>query len=426
MFAVLGLLLASGCANPESDDAGSGGDSTGGAQQTTGTSGEGCTLEDYGADEIDLADAIVGFSQSEKEANPFRIAETESIRQAAEEAGVAQLLVTNADSQLSKQIADIQDMLAQGAQFLIVAPLNSDGLEPAFEAAKEQGVPVLTIDRKVNAEPCSDYLSFLGSDFVEQGRRAADQMIEATGGEGSVAILLGSSGNNVTTDRTDGFVDQVEAQAPGLEIVAQQTGEFSREKGQQVMEQLLRSNPEITAVYAENDEMALGAIVAIQAAGLDPGEDVKIVSIDGTRNAVQAIIDGDINAVIESNPRFGPLAFETAMNFYAGEEIPDPQDPATFERSKLTRHRDPEIADLYEQLLAVRGDLPRGEVVTGHDEDDRWLTVDRGPYRLTANFSDEPREVPLAGHAELVLATGSVELSPEHVLLAPKTGALLK
>ena len=323
MFAVLGLLLASGCANPESDDAGGGGDSTGGAQQTTGTSGEGCTLEDYGADEIDLADAIVGFSQSEKEANPFRIAETESIRQAAEEAGVAQLLVTNADSQLSKQIADIQDMLAQGAQFLIVAPLNSDGLEPAFEAAKEQGVPVLTIDRKVNAEPCSDYLSFLGSDFVEQGRRAADQMIEATGGEGSVAILLGSSGNNVTTDRTDGFVDQVEAEAPGLEIVAQQTGEFSREKGQQVMEQLLRSNPEITAVYAENDEMALGAIVAIQAAGLDPGEDVKIVSIDGTRNAVQAIIDGDINAVIESNPRFGPLAFETAMNFYAGEEIPE-------------------------------------------------------------------------------------------------------
>jgi ribose transport system substrate-binding protein len=323
MFAVLGLLLASGCANPESDDAGGGGDSTGGAQQTTGTSGEGCTLEDYGADEIDLADAIVGFSQSEKEANPFRIAETESIRQAAEEAGVAQLLVTNADSQLSKQIADIQDMLAQGAQFLIVAPLNSDGLEPAFEAAKEQGVPVLTIDRKVSAEPCADYLSFLGSDFVEQGRRAADQMIEATGGEGSVAILLGSSGNNVTTDRTDGFVDQVEAEAPGLEIVAQQTGEFSREKGQQVMEQLLRSNPEITAVYAENDEMALGAIVAIQAAGLDPGEDVKIVSIDGTRNAVQAIIDGDINAVIESNPRFGPLAFETAMNFYAGEEIPE-------------------------------------------------------------------------------------------------------
>jgi len=323
MFAVLSLLLASGCANPESDGAGGDGDSTGGAQQTAGTSGEGCTLEEYGAEEIDLADAIVGFSQSEKEANPFRIAETQSIQEAAEEAGVAQLLVTNADSQLSKQIADIQDMLAQGAQFLIVAPLNSDGLEPAFEAAKEQGVPVLTIDRKVNAEPCADYLSFLGSDFVEQGRRAADQMIEATGGEGSVAILLGSSGNNVTTDRTDGFVDQVEAEAPGLEIVAQQTGEFSREKGQQVMEQLLRSNPEITAVYAENDEMALGAIVAIQAAGLDPGEDVKIVSIDGTRNAVQAIIDGDINAVIESNPRFGPLAFETAMNFYAGEEIPE-------------------------------------------------------------------------------------------------------
>ncbi|GIH10671.1 LacI family transcriptional regulator [Rhizocola hellebori] len=289
---------------------------------TGGPGGPSCTLQQLGAPKLDLKDAIVGFSQSEKEANPFRIAETQSIQDEAAKIGVKKLLVTNAQSQLSKQISDIQDMLAQGAQFLIVAPLNSAGLEPALQAAAAKKVPVLTIDRKVNASPCKDYLAFLGSNFVEQGKRAADAMIKVTGGKGKVAILLGSSGNNVTTDRTNGFVDRVKAQAPGLEIVAQQTGEFSREKGQSVMEQLISSHPELTAVYAENDEMALGAVTALKTAGKNPGKDVKIVSIDGTRNAVQAIVDGTINAVIESNPRFGPLAFKTAQDFYAGVSIP--------------------------------------------------------------------------------------------------------
>ncbi|MBA3408189.1 MAG: ABC transporter substrate-binding protein [Solirubrobacterales bacterium] len=293
-------------------------------EQQVQETGEGrCTLDQYGAKKVELADAVVGFSQSEKEANPFRIAETQSIKDEAESVGVKKLLTTNANSQLPKQISDIQDMLAQGAQVLIVAPLNSEGLEPAFDAAKEKGVPVITIDRKVSGKACGNWLTFIGSNFVEQGKRAADAMIKATDGEAKVAILLGSSGNNVTTDRTNGFVDQIKAEAPDIEIVAKQTGEFARDKGQAVMENLLQSNPEIDAVYAENDEMALGAIVAIRSAGKKPGEDVKVVSIDGTRNAVQAIVDGKINAVIESNPRFGPLAFKTAADFMAGKGIAD-------------------------------------------------------------------------------------------------------
>ncbi|WP_030315114.1 ABC transporter substrate-binding protein [Streptomyces flavochromogenes] len=320
-------LALSGCAKSETSDQ-AGGDSSQGAQvvQTptaSAATGSGCSLTAYGAPKLDLKNAVVGFSQSEKEANPFRIAETQSIKDEAAKIGVKKLLTTNAQSQLSKQISDIQDMLAQGAQFLIVAPLNSDGLEPALQAAAAKKVPVLTIDRKVNATACKDYLAFLGSDFVEQGKRAADAMIKATGGTGKVAILLGSSGNSVTTDRTKGFVDQVAAQAPGIEIVAQQTGEFARDKGQQVMEQLIQSKPDITAVYAENDEMALGAVTALKAAGKAPGKDVKVVSIDGTRNAVQALANGELNAVIESNPRFGPLAFATAQKFYAGEGIPE-------------------------------------------------------------------------------------------------------
>lgn len=317
--------LLSGCTKTEGGDSPSTSGTEGQQVVASPSAGGGpsCTLQAYGAPKLDLKNAIVGFSQSEKEANPFRIAETQSIRDEAAKIGVKQLLVTNAQSQLSKQISDIQDMLNQGAQFLIVAPLNSAGLEPALQAAAAKKVPVLTIDRKITGTSCKDYVAFLGSNFVEQGKRAADAMIKVTGGTGKVAILLGSSGNNVTTDRTNGFVDQVKAKAPGLQVVAQQTGEFARDKGQAVMEQLISSNPDITAVYAENDEMALGAVTALKSAGKNPGKDVKIVSIDGTRNAVQAIVDGTINAVIESNPRFGPLAFKTAQDFYNGTAIPE-------------------------------------------------------------------------------------------------------
>jgi ribose transport system substrate-binding protein len=156
---------------------------------------------------------------------------------------------------------------------------------------------------------------------VEQGRRAADALIKATGGKAKAAILLGSSGNNVTEDRNKGFLDTIKEKAPGIEVVAQQTGEFQREKGQSVTEQLIQANPEIDAVYAHNDEMALGALVALRTAGKQPGQDVKVVSVDGTRNAVQAITKGQVNAVIESNPRFGPLAFQTLEQFWAGDEI---------------------------------------------------------------------------------------------------------
>lgn len=322
--AAAGLAL-SGCTN-SGDDGTSGASGTGNDEQVvkeSANAGPGCTLEKYGAEKLDLKDAVVGFSQSEPDTAAFRAAETESIKAAAQEAGVKKLITTNANAELPKQIADIQDMLNQGAQFLIVAPVNSDGLDPALAAAKKARVPVLTIDRKVTNEPCSDYVAFLGSDFYDQGQRAADELAAATDGEAQVAILLGSSGNNVTDERNAGFIDRVEEKYPDLQVIAEQTANFARDEGQSVTEQLLQSNPEITAIYAHNDEMALGAVTAVRAAGKDPGQDIKIVSIDGTRNAVQAIVDGDINAVIESNPRFGPLAFQTAADFFAGEEIPE-------------------------------------------------------------------------------------------------------
>ncbi|MGH3877289.1 MAG: ABC transporter substrate-binding protein [Actinophytocola sp.] len=320
--ALCAALVLSACTKSE-DSGGGSTEGTGGAQVAETPEGEGptCTLEQYGGKELDLANAVVGFSQSEKEANPFRIAETQSIKDEAEKVGVKQLLTTNANSQLSKQISDIQDMINKGAQALVVAPLNSDGLEPALAAARAKDIPVLTIDRKVNSEPCKDYVAFLGSNFVEQGKRAAQEMAEGLDNKGKVAILLGSSGNNVTTDRTKGFVDEMAKIAPDIEIVAQQTGEFARDKGQQVMEQIIQAQPDLAGVYAENDEMALGALVALKSAGKAPGTDIQVVSIDGTRNAVQKIVDGEMLAVVESNPRFGPLAFETLEKFLSGEAV---------------------------------------------------------------------------------------------------------
>ncbi|GAA4232162.1 ribose transport system substrate-binding protein [Streptosporangium album] len=319
------VLVASGCAKSEESTAAPTGASTQGGQvvQTpTAPAGAGCTIDAFGAQKFDLKTAVVGFSQSEKEANPFRIAETKSIKDEAAKLGIANLKVTNAQSQFSKQISDVQQLIAQGAQLLVIAPLNSDGWEPVLQQAAAKKIPIITIDRKINATACKDYLTFIGSDFTEQGKRAADQMIKALGGKGKVAILLGAPGNNVTTERTNGFKDQIKAAAPDIEITFEQTGEFAREKGQQVTEQLIQSNPDINGLYAENDEMALGAVTALKGAGKKPGE-VRIVSIDGTRGAVQGIADGWLYAVVESNPRFGALAFETAQKFAGGESIPE-------------------------------------------------------------------------------------------------------
>ena len=317
------LLILSACAKSEDDGSGtSAAPASAGAQvvQSADPSAATCTIDQYGGTKIDLKTAKVGFSQSEKEANPFRIAETQSIKDEAAKLGITKLTTTNANSQFNKQISDVEQMIDSGVQLLVIAPLNSDGWDSVFAKATAKHVPIITIDRKINATPCKDYLTFIGSDFAEQGKRAADEMAKAMGNKGKVAILLGAPGNNVTTLRTSGFKDEIAKVAPDIKIVFEQTGNFAREEGQKVAEQLLQSNPDINGIYGENDEMALGAVTALKSAGKKAG-DVKVVSIDGTKGAVQAIVDGWASAVIESNPRFGPLAFETAQKFFAGEPV---------------------------------------------------------------------------------------------------------
>ncbi|GAA0473703.1 LacI family transcriptional regulator [Actinoplanes capillaceus] len=316
-------FVVSGCAKSEEEPAATGAGAAPAASQVVQSAAPGaatCTIDQHGGEKIDLKTAKVGFSQSEKEANPFRIAETQSIKDEAAKLGITQLTTANANSQFNKQISDVEQMIDAGVQLLIIAPLNSDGWDSVFAKASAKKIPIVTIDRKINATACKDYLSFIGSDFAEQGKRAADEMAKALGNKGEVAILLGAPGNNVTTLRTSGFKDQMAKVAPDIKITFEQTGNFSREEGQKVAEQLLQSKPNINGIYGENDEMALGAVTALKGAGKKPG-DVKIVSIDGTKGAVQGIVDGWISAVIESNPRFGPLAFSTAGDFFTGKPV---------------------------------------------------------------------------------------------------------
>jgi ABC-type sugar transport system substrate-binding protein len=320
-IAAVGLILSALACQPpgsKTEDQGSGGGGKQAQQDIAQASGDVCKVK---PPNLKLEDAVVGFSQSEKEVNPFRIAETQSIRSEAKKRNIKELVYTNANSQASKQISDIRDMIAQDVDAIIVAPLLEEGMDPALNAAHEAGIPVFLIDRETAGKPCEDYITFMGSDFYKQGKRAADLLADFTNENAQVAVLEGTPGASVTIDRTEGFEKQLK-QYPDMEIVASQTGEFLRTKGQTVMEQLIQSNPDIDAVYAENDEMALGAIQALKDAGKDPGQDVKVVSIDGTEQAVQAITTGDINAVIETNPRFGPLAFDTIDDFLAGEPIP--------------------------------------------------------------------------------------------------------
>jgi ABC-type sugar transport system substrate-binding protein len=315
--AVLLALTATACTKSQSGSSSSPSGNASGGQQVvaSGSNGPDCGYQQYGSPKLDLSKATIGFSQSESTSNPFRATETQSITTEAQRLGI-HLIQRNANADVNAQNSQIEDMIAQGAQALIVAPENSDGLGPALAEAKQKHIPVLTIDRTAAGTACQDFVGFIGSDFYHQAQIAADDLISATGGKGNVAMLLGTSGNNVTTDRTKGFQDELKAKGSGLTVVAQQTANFDQTTGQNVMEQLLQSNPNINAVYAENDEMAFGAIQAIRAAGKTPGQDIKIVSIDGTQQAVQDVAAGAMVADVETNPRFGPLAFQALKDFY--------------------------------------------------------------------------------------------------------------
>ncbi|WP_422040858.1 ABC transporter substrate-binding protein [Roseibium sp.] len=264
----------------------------------------------------------VGFAQMESN-NPWRIAETKSFHDTAESCGW-DLIATDAAGSAAKQVADVDSMIAQGIDVLFLPPREEKPLIPAVKKAKAAGIPTFLVDRSVDpnaAKPGEDFVAFLGSDFIDQGKRVAEWTIENfKGDKGIIVQLEGTTGSSPANDRKKGFDDRI-VQDERFEIVASQSGDFARDLGRQVMETLLQAHPDVNIVYAHNDEMAIGAIQALELAGRKPGEDVLVVSIDGTRDALQAIIDGKMGVTVESSPFFGPLACETMKRYAAGETI---------------------------------------------------------------------------------------------------------
>jgi galactofuranose transport system substrate-binding protein len=316
---VLVFLVAACAPGSKTADQGSGGAASGASAQQKFLPSHGPYCQGQKSDKS-FGSMVVGFSQSEQETNPFRSTESDSIRSAAKQNGV-KLLYANAQSQEPKQISDIRDLLSRGADALIVAPLLGSGLQSAFTAADNANVPVILIDRQTAGTPCKDYITNIESNFIRQGQIAAQEIAKLTNNNAKIAVLEGTPGASVTNDRTKGFEDAIKGKS-GMQIVASQTGNFVRADGQQVMEQIIQANPDINAVYAQNDEMAIGAITALKSAGKNPGQDVKIIGIDGTQDAAKAILTGDLNATVTTNPRFGPKAFEVLKSYLAGEKVP--------------------------------------------------------------------------------------------------------
>jgi galactofuranose transport system substrate-binding protein len=264
----------------------------------------------------------VGFAQTESN-NPWRLAQTASMKAEAEKLGW-QLVYTDAAGSAAKQVADVNSMIAQGVDVIFLSPREEKPLIPAVMAAKKAGIPLFLIDRSVDAKLAKagqDYVAFIGSDFVLEGKQAGEWLAKATNGKATILEIEGSTGSSPANDRKTGF-DAVIAQHPDMKIVASQTGNFNRVEGRQTAEALLQAHPEANVIYAHNDEMAIGAIAAIEAAGKKPGKDIIVVSIDGEKDGLQAIIDGKMGATVECNPRFGPAAFAAAIAYSKGDKIP--------------------------------------------------------------------------------------------------------
>lgn len=264
----------------------------------------------------------VGFSQVETNGS-WRIAQTESMKAEAAKLG-HELIYTDAGGSEAKQIADIDSMIAQKVDLIFLAPRSEKALAEAVLKAKAACIPVIMLDRDVDhsiAAPGKDYVTMIGSDFVAEGRMAAEWLAKATNEQAVIIELEGTVGSSPAIDRKKGFDDEI-AKHPNMKIVASQTGDFARDKGRQVAETLLQAHPDVTAIYAHNDEMAIGAIAALEAAGKVPGKDVIVVSIDGIKDAAQAILDGKLGATVECNPKFGPKAFEVLAQYANGEKLP--------------------------------------------------------------------------------------------------------
>ena len=244
--------------------------------------------------------------------NPFFVALKEGAEEQANEMD-ATLTVADAQNDAAKQVNDVEDMIQKGMDLILINPTDSEAVGAAVQAANDAGIPVITVDR--NAET-GDVVAHVASDNVGGGQLAGDYMVELVGEGQKVVELEGIPGASATRDRGQGFNEAIDGK---LEVVAKQSANFDRAEGLTVMENILQDNKDIVAVFAHNDEMALGAVQALEAAGMS---DVKVIGFDATDDAVKAVEDGKMAATVAQKPvEIGKLGVEAAINHLKGETV---------------------------------------------------------------------------------------------------------
>ncbi|MET8523475.1 ABC transporter substrate-binding protein [Nocardioides sp. NPDC004968] len=280
-----------------------------------------------GSEAADDGSITMGFAQVGAESG-WRTANTTSIQDSAEEAGI-DLKFSDAQQKQENQIKSIRSYIQQKVDVIAFSPVVETGWDAVLQEAKRAKIPVVLTDRAVDTEDTSLYVTFIGSDFVEEGEKAGQWLVDNADasdvdkdGAVNVVELQGTTGSAPAIDRKKGFEDKISADSK-IKITESQTGDFTRDGGKQVMEAFLQSNPKIDVVYAHNDDMGLGAIEAIKAAGKKPGTDIKIITVDAVKDGMTALAAGEINFIVECSPLLGPQLMDVAEKVVAGEEVPD-------------------------------------------------------------------------------------------------------
>jgi len=266
---------------------------------------------------------VLGFAQVGAESE-WRTANTESIKSAAADAGV-ELKFSDAQQKQENQIKAIRSYIAQKVDVIAFSPVVESGWDTVLLEAKAAKIPVVLTDRSVNTKDDSLYVTFMGSDFVEEGRKAGRWLVEKEkGNPGPINIveLQGTVGSAPAIDRKKGFEEIIKAD-PKFKIIRSQTGDFTRAKGKEVMEAFLKAEgKKINVLFAHNDDMAIGAIQAIEEAGMKPAQDIIIISIDAVKGAFEAMMAGKLNVSVECSPLLGPQLMAAVADIKAGKPLP--------------------------------------------------------------------------------------------------------
>ncbi|MFC0032664.1 ABC transporter substrate-binding protein [Micromonospora chaiyaphumensis] len=281
-----------------------------------------CGNSDTGGSGGDDGTITLGFSQVGAESG-WRTANTTSIKEAATEAGI-DLKFDDAQQKQENQIKAIRNFIQQKVDVIAFSPVVESGWDTVLKEAKDAKIPVILTDRSVDSADKSLYKTFLGSDFVKEGRLAGEWLVQkeqSATGPVNIVELQGTTGSAPANDRKKGFAEAIAAN-PNLKIVASQSGDFTRAGGKQVMEQFLKANPKIDVLFAHNDDMGLGALEAITAAGKVPGKDITIITVDAVKDGMQALADGKFNFIAECSPLLGPQLMDLVKKVHAGESVP--------------------------------------------------------------------------------------------------------